>query len=127
MRWRPRSGRRLGRLLIIARLAMAARYDTALSRKQSGTPTTAIRTPAIEGPMTAAEFQIEELSAIAFIRSSRPTISIANACRVGTSTTGIMPQTNAQASTIAYVAVWVNVAANRTSAGTMNAVWVTWR
>ena len=66
-----------------------------MNRKQSGTPSRAIRTPASDGPTTAAPFHIEEFSAIAFIRSSRPTISIANACRVGMSTTWIAPQTSA--------------------------------
>jgi hypothetical protein len=45
----------------------------------------AISAPAMDGPMTLATLNALELSAIAFIRSSRPTISLTSACLVGTS------------------------------------------
>ena len=41
--------------------------------------------PAIAGPTMRAPLNIDEFSAMAFIRSSRPTISTMNACRAGIS------------------------------------------
>ena len=45
----------------------------------------ATRIPATEGPITRALLNIDEFSAMAFIKSSRPTISTRNDCRAGTS------------------------------------------
>ncbi len=51
--------------------------------------------PAIAGPTTRAPLKIEEFSAIAFIRSSFPTISFKKACRMGMSNALTMPARNA--------------------------------
>ena len=64
---------------------MTAMKLTPLRRKHQPSPTAATSTPATAGPMIRAPFIIEELSAIAFMRSSRPTISTTNAWRIGTS------------------------------------------
>ena len=51
--------------------------------------------PAMAGPVILARLKTALFSAIAFCRSSRPTISIANDCLVGLSTTVAMPRPNA--------------------------------
>ena len=48
-------------------------------------PTTATSAAAMAGPATRAPLNMEELSAIAFSKFSRPTISIKNVCRTETS------------------------------------------
>src|SRR5436309_15251398 len=104
MRWkaagRSPAGSRTGRLRISARAAMAARKLSALARKQKGRPTAAIKTPATDGPITDAALKTEELRAIALVRSSRPTISMTNAWRAGTSKSWIVPQASAARKTI---------------------------
>ncbi len=51
----------------------------------------AISAPAIDGPITRARLNIIEFSAMAWRRSSRPTMSKVIAWRVGTSTELISP------------------------------------
>jgi len=92
-----------------------------------GTPTTAIRIPAIEGPMTAAALKTDEFSAIAFIRSCLPTISTWNACRHGTSSALMVPVATAATTTIQYCVCPVAVSMNSASGGTTKDVWVTSR
>ena len=46
--------------------------------KHTGTPTAPMITPATDGPITAAPLNNDELSAMAFVRSCRPTISMTN-------------------------------------------------
>ena len=64
---------------------MTARKLTPLSRKHHPSPTAAMAKPATAGPTTRAALKIEEFNAMAFIRSSFPTMSLRNACRMGTS------------------------------------------
>ena len=78
-------------------------------------------TPAIDGPITAAPLKTDEFSAIAFIRSWRPTISMRNDCRAGTSNRLIVPVAAAAIKTIQYCAWPVADNANRAKDGTMNA------
>jgi len=71
-----------------------------LARKQIGTPTAAMIRPAIDGPMTAAALKTDELRAIAFMRSWRPTISIRKDWRAGTSNRLMVPVAAAATRTI---------------------------
>src|SRR5690348_10220533 len=95
-----------------------------LSRKQNGTPTAAMRIPAIEGPITADALKTEEFSAIAFIRSCLPTISTWNDWRVGTSRALMVPVASAASKTIQYWAWPVWVSAKRMNGGMTKADWV---
>ncbi len=96
-----------------------------MARKQIGTPTAAITSPAIAGPITADALKTEELSAIAFMRSCRPTISMTNDWRAGTSNTLMAPVPNAATMTIQYWACPVALTANSTNDGIVNSDWVT--
>ena len=60
---------------------MIVRKLTALTNKQPATPIMLISTPPIDGPMIFARLAIEELSAMAFMRSSRGTKLLINECR----------------------------------------------
>src|SRR5438105_5307176 len=88
------------------------------------TPTRAISTPAIEGPMTAAPLNTDELRAIAFIRSCLPTMSTRNDCRAGTSNRFIVPVASAARITIQYCAWPLALRMNSANDGTMKADWV---
>ncbi len=55
------------------------------ARNAAFTPIVAIMRPPIAGPTSRALLNMPEFSATAFIRSSLPTISTTNACRVGCS------------------------------------------
>ena len=103
---------------------MGARKLSELIRKHSCTPRKPINSPATAGPTTAAPLNTEELSAIAFMRSSRPTISIEKAWRAGTSKTLMRPTMKAAARTIGYCASPKWVSRKSAPEGTMNAVWV---
>jgi len=59
--------------------------DKPLKNRQPATPTTPIKTPASAGPNTRAPLNSDEFNAIAFIKSSLPTISTTKLCRVGMS------------------------------------------
>ena len=54
-------------------VTMMARKLTALTNKQPATPMTLINTPPRDGPAILARLAIDELSAMAFMRSSRGT------------------------------------------------------
>ena len=69
------------------------------SRKHQPSPTAATSRPAIAGPTTRAPLTIEELSAIALLRSSRPTISTTNDWRAGMSKALTMPRQVARTKT----------------------------
>ncbi len=58
-------------------------------------PITPIKMPAIAGPKTRAPLNSDEFSAMAFIRSSLPTISTTKLCRVGMSKASVIPSSNA--------------------------------
>src|SRR5439155_248280 len=75
-----------------------------LARKQTGTPTAPMITPATDGPTTAAPLNTEELSAIAFIRSCLPTISTTKDWRAGTSKALMVPVAAAAIRTSQYIA-----------------------
>src|SRR5712692_5149995 len=95
-----------------------------LARKQMVTPTAAMITPATDGPTTAAPLKTDELRAIAFMRSCRPTISMTNAWRDGTSKRLMTPVAKAATITIQYCAWPVELSAKRTNEGTVNRDWV---
>ncbi len=57
---------------------ITARKLIPFMKKHQPAPTNANTMPAIVGPRMRAVLNIAELSAIAFIKSSRPTISITN-------------------------------------------------
>ena len=60
--------------------------------KHQPSPTAAMITPPIDGPMIRLPFTIDEFSAMAFGRSARSsTISTTNACRAGVSKALMMP------------------------------------
>ena len=69
-----------------ARPAITAMKLRPLTRKQTVTPATPITSPATAGPTMRAALNIAELRATALATSSRPTISMTKACRVGMST-----------------------------------------
>jgi hypothetical protein len=66
-----------------------------LPRKHQPSPTAATSSPATAGPTTRAPLNIEELSAMALTRSSRPTISTTNDCRAGMSNALVTPSSAA--------------------------------
>ena len=76
------------------------------------------------GPATRAPLNIEELSAIAFSKSSRPTISIRNDCRAGTSNAFTVPSSVASAIISQTRMRPVSVSAARVNASSIEAVCV---
>src|SRR6266540_2675418 len=91
-----------------ARPAITARKLTPFSRKHAPTPSAPISTPATAGPTTRAALKSEELSAIAFMRSSFPTSSTTNDWRVGMSKALTTPRKAASAITQPTVTVPVH-------------------
>ena len=81
-------------------------------------------TPATDGPTTAAPLNTEELSAIAFIRSCLPTISITKDWRAGTSKALMVPVAAAAMSTSQYIAWPLELSRNRANDGIVNAACV---
>ena len=69
---------------------------TVLTAKHAALPNVAMRPPAITGPTIRERLKTEELSAMALTRSSRPTISIMNDWRIGTSKALNVPRTDGQ-------------------------------
>ena len=63
-------------------------------RKHAPIPTPAIRKAAAAGPITRVAFARTLFRLTAFVTSSRPTISVMNACRVGLSMAFTMPSAN---------------------------------
>ena len=92
-----------------------------LARKQMGTPTTPMITPATDGPITAAPLKTDELSAMAFIRSCLPTMSTRNDWRAGTSKRLIVPVAAAATSTSQYWACPLALSAKSAKDGIVNA------
>ena len=95
-----------------------------MSAKQADTPISAIRPPAIAGPMIRLVCTTTELSATAFITRSRPTISLTNACRAGLSNARTEPRTSTSANTIQVSTCPPAVSAHSVIAGTAMHVWV---
>ena len=77
------------------RLVSTAPNDTAFSAKHTPSPTIAISAPASDGPITRARLNIIELSAMAWRKSSRPTMSSVIAWRDGMSNALMRPRPNA--------------------------------
>ena len=84
----------------------------------------ATRIPATAGPTMRAPLNMEEFSAIAFIRSSLPTMSTRNACRAGMSNAFTTPSSVASTRMCHTCTFPVSVNAARRNASTMEAVWV---
>ncbi len=80
---------------IISSATITATKLNPFRKKHQPSPTHAIANPAIAGPTTRAPLKIEEFSAIAFGRSSFPTIWTRNAWRIGTSNAFTIPTRNA--------------------------------
>ncbi len=81
--------------------------------------------PAIEGPSTRAPLTIAELSAMAFSRSSRPTISRTNDWRAGMSNAFTMPRHVARTK-ICHTRTWpLSVSAASVNGKSMDTVCVT--
>ena len=83
-----------------------------------------ISSPATAGPRIRDALNRAELSPTAFATSSRPTISTANAWRVGMSIALVMPRSAARTMTCQTSTTPVAVSANRTKARTIATVWV---
>ncbi len=109
------------------RLIRTAANDAALTRNADGVPTAAMTRPATAGPAILARLNTALFSPIAFGRSLRPTISTANACRVGLSTTVARPSANASAYTCQICTVPVSASTPRISARPPMTDWVTIR
>ena len=75
--------------------------------------------------MTRAALKIDEFNAIAFIRSSPPTSSMTNDCRIGMSNAFTVPSRKARTMMCVTVTTCVKVSAERTRARTIAETWVT--
>jgi len=84
-------------------------------------PFVPINTPAIAGPITRAALNSDEFSAIAFIRSSLPTISTMNDCRMGMSNALAMPRIVARTRTCQTAITPVHTRIETVNASSMNA------
>ena len=83
-------------------------------RKHHASPTAATSTPAIAGPRTRAVFIIEAFNAMAFMRSSRPTISTTKECLTGISKALTTPS-NIDRTTISHT--WMRLENVSTASG----------
>ena len=106
-----------------SRQTITATKLTALSTKQGATPTLPTTSPASIGPKIRVMLKLEELSAMAFMRSSFPTISTMNACRMGTSKAAEVPWTRARAMTQWTVTWPVSVSSARARASASMKDW----
>ena len=95
---------------------MTGRKLAALMTSDGPTPQRAIRTPASAGPTRRAPLKDALFSPTALGRSSGPTISDANACRVGLSTAEIAPSMSASAYTCHNSVVFVRTRTARSAA-----------
>ena len=75
------------------------------------------------GPIKRAPLNIDEFSAMAFIKCSLPTISTRNAWRPGMSNAFTIPS-RAASTKISHLVMWVRASAARMKAKIMDAVWV---
>src|SRR6266699_3374575 len=83
------------------------------------TPATPINTPATAGPTIRAALNMDELSAIAFMRSSLPTSSTMNAWRAGMSNALTTPKNTASAMTCHVVTLPVHTSTASASASSI--------
>jgi hypothetical protein len=80
----------------LTKATITARKLAVFSAKQAVLPNVASKAPAMTGPTIRVMLKMEELSAMALPRSSRPTISIMNAWRIGTSKATQVPRMGAR-------------------------------
>src|SRR2546430_11276441 len=83
------------------------------------TPATPINTPATAGPTIRAALNMDELSAIAFMRSSLPTSSTMNAWRAGMSNALTTPKNTASTMTCHVVTLPVHTSTASASASSI--------
>ena len=95
-----------------------------LRKKQAVTPRTPIRIPPMAGPTIRAALNIAEFRPIAFVTSSRPTISTTNAWRVGMSTALTSPSSAASTRMCQTWVTFANVSAARARARIIDATCV---
>ena len=81
---------------IIKRPAITPRNEAAFTTKHQPSPMTATSTPATAGPRMRPLLKTLEFSAMAFIRSSLPTISTRKDCRPVMSKTPTIPRPKAR-------------------------------
>ena len=82
---------------------MTARKLRPFRKKASEMPNSSTVRPATAGPAMRAMLNIAEFRATALPTSSRPTISITKACRVGMSMAFVTPRRKARRKTIGTV------------------------
>jgi len=116
-------GRRGGRRMA-KRAARTATKEIPFNRKQIPTPNRPIRMPAAAGPSTRVTLKAEEFRAMAFIRSSLPTISTKNDWRPGTSNAMTTPCSAARTTMWATVTTRAKTRPASKKARSMAAVWV---
>ncbi len=95
---------------------MTAMNDTALMKKQGATPTPAMSTAPIAGPMMREELMTTELSPTALARSSGPTISYTKLCCDGMPSAVAVPVRPASTQIIHTVTTSVTTRTPSTSA-----------
>ena len=118
-----------------SQLGRAHRQETGQDRQEAraliakATPMSKIpiSTPATAGPTIRAALKIAELRATALPMSSRPTISMTKAWRVGMSIALVQPRMNAIRITCQTWISWVSVRTARTTASPIAIVWVAMR
>ena len=111
-------------LRIASRASRTARKLTASMKKAAEMSNAPIVSPATAGPSTRAALNIAELRATALPMSSRPTISTANAWRVGMSTTLVRPPSRARTMTCHTSTSAVATRANIVNARIILTAWV---
>src|SRR5258708_10631408 len=103
---------------------MTPMYLTPFTKKHQPSPIFATRIPATAGPITRAPLNIEEFSAIAFIRSSRPTMSTRKDWRPGISNAFTTPSRAASTKICGTEIRCIRVSVARMRARIIDAVWV---
>ena len=121
------SRRAVTRSRIVRSPAITATKLTPFRMKHQPSPTVATRTPATAGPRIRAMLKIDELSAMAFGRSSRLTISTRKACRAGMSNALTIPRSDARMKTSFTVTRPASVSAPSAKARSIEDVWVATR
>src|SRR5216683_3114006 len=115
----------LGAMRISSSATITATKLNPFRKKHHPAPTSAIANPAIAGPTALAPLKIEEFSAMAFGKSSFPTICTKKACRIGTSNALTMPTRNAITIKFHLPIKWAHVNPASTNARSMVIVCVT--
>jgi hypothetical protein len=104
--------------------ARTPRKLTPFAKKHHPSPIAPTSTPATAGPMIRAPLKIDEFSAMAFGRSSRPTISTTNDWRAGMSNAFTTPSAAPNANRCGTRMRPVSVSAARANASAIAVVWV---